>query len=139
MQEEIRITVSGRQEDQEPIVIKAIGAYYDKRENDFQAIIIEYSQEEENGLLTHNKLLLSDDSLILKKSGAVESEMCFQHNKITYNILKIDTIKMELKIKTKYFAFIKDEESLRIELIYDIYTSESESILNHLEILVEAI
>lgn len=139
MQSDIRITVVGRQEDQEAIEIKTMGTYYSNIDSEFQTIIIKYCQEEENGSKTYNKILLSDDNLILKKSGEIESEMNFQIGKVTYCALKLDVMTLEMKVDTKHFALSKEEDSLRIKLIYDLYISESEAVENHLDILVEAI
>lgn len=89
--------------------------------------------------VTDNILELNPDSMRIRRSGAIDSDMIFEENMVTSGVYGVMFYKTNLEIITMAYDFIDRDYNLQASADYKLLDAGSEIADNRIEISVVAL
>lgn len=125
MEKEVLITISGLQEEIGPegtVEVAVPGAYYKRGETHY----IKYQQyDSDTDTTTDNMIKIKGDTVEMKRSGVVHSNMVFKQDTIHNSFY--DTVVGSMAIETRTGKVLVEERdhSMDVKLEYELYMNEA--------------
>lgn len=125
MEKDVLITISGLQEETGPegtVEVAVSGEYYKRGETHY----VKYQQyDQETDTTTDNMIKIKGDTVEIKRSGVVSSNMVFKQNTIHNSFY--DTVVGSMAIETRTGTVLVQEadHSMDVKLEYELYMNEA--------------
>ncbi len=117
--EEVKIKITGVQimgDEQDVTVMEARGDYTKTEEG----CVIEYIEKPAEGMEVRNRIVMSPESTVISKSGAVESEMVFIPGKESTVEYKTPFGVIDMTISCDEVICDEEEYHSEIKVVYDL-------------------
>lgn len=138
MTKDILVTISGIQigpEDSDTIEVTTGGSYYYK--NGKHYILFDEIGEEVHSIVK-NTIVISPDSVDVRKKGAIDAQLCFQEGCKLNSFYTTVFGELELGIVTDRIHMKTEEERLELNLDYQLEINNEYVSENSLHLLVQA-